>query len=497
MSAYGQVNTCPPHLSGKGAACASEGDVKASLPMGGGGSYVTRKLWGEVGGLSTTEQRTVFSFWCMLAAPLILGNDPRRMKHFTIDILTAPELIAINQDPRGYQAVRKWRMYPGRDPTVAESRVQLWRKALGQDSFAVMVYNAGSNVTDVPLSWSRDLPKAAAKWKRLWPRQPPCENRRADCEQIFGRDEAGYREGCFIYVQNVSWVERKSDCMKTCNACRPPRVKKGKHAIVLVRNAWTREYEGVFPEEFVAKRVEAHEARVYVLRVERQNDGPHLLKKLANQAVSEDSDATERGHLVELDEMRERVKLLEKRSEDLKRMLRDTGTGLTPLVDGCVDLWTEQYPEQAHDRGGRSCYWKHKWGQCSTFGKQCARSCGLCNLGVLENVQAETHGKRAGRNARRAGSGRNARRVEGEAQRLTAENRTEAAGRNARRVAAGRYARRAENRTGRELGLAQLRNYAPTTWRGMPEREGEPMVGSVTTTHQAHPHPSAASALER
>ena len=56
--------------------------------------------WGEVGGLSTTEQRTVFSFWCMLAAPLILGNDPRRMKRPTIDILTAPELIAISQDPR-------------------------------------------------------------------------------------------------------------------------------------------------------------------------------------------------------------------------------------------------------------------------------------------------------------------------------------------------------------------------------------------------------------
>jgi len=119
---------------------------------------------------------------------------------------------------------------------------------------------------------------------------------------------------------------------------------------VLVRNAWTREYEGVFPEEFIVKRVEAHEARVYILRFERESDGPHLLRKLANQAVTDDSDATERGHLVELDEMRERVKLLETRSEDLKRMLRNTGTGLTPLVDGCVDLWTVQYPGQAHDR---------------------------------------------------------------------------------------------------------------------------------------------------
>ena len=136
MSAYGQVNTCPPHLAGKKAACASEGDEKASLPMGGGGSYVTRQLWGEVGGLSTTEQRTVFSFWCMLAAPLILGNDPRRMKRPTIDILTAPELIAISQDPRGYQAVRVWRRYPGTDPLVTESYAQARSSTLMLESIS-------------------------------------------------------------------------------------------------------------------------------------------------------------------------------------------------------------------------------------------------------------------------------------------------------------------------------------------------------------------------
>ena len=233
-------------------------------------------------------------------------------------------------------------------------------------------------------------------------------------------------------------------------------------------------------EEFIARRVEAHEARVYTLRFERESDGPHLLKKLANQAFIENSEATELGHLVELDEMRERVKLLETRSDDLKRMLRNTGTGLTPLVDGCIDLWTEQYPDQAHDRAGRSCYWKHKWGQCNTFGKQCARSCGLCHLGVRA-------GKGAGRNARRAASGRNARRMEGEAQSLATENRTGSAGRYARQ-----YARResearspkAVNRTG--LRLAQLREHVRT--------EGEAVVGSVISTH---PNPSAASALAR
>ena len=429
MSAYGQVVMCPPHLSGKTAACVSEGDRpygKSSVPLraGGGGSFVTRKLWGEVGGLSATEQRTIFSFWCMLVAPLILGNDPRRMKHLTIEILTAPELIAISQDRKGHQAMRVWRTYPGRDPTIAESRVQLWRKHLGRDQFAIMVYNEGSNVTDVPISWNRDLPDVAAQWQRTGPRQPPCENRRNDCDSIFYLDAEGQRPGCFVDIQNVSWVERKSDCMKTCNACQPARVKKGKHAVALVRNAWTREYEGSFHEEFVVKRVEAHEARVYILRFERKEDGPFLLKKLADQAVKDMSEATEQGHLVELDEMRSRVKLLEKRSEDLKQMLRYTGTGLTPVVLGCVDEWTERYPEQARDRGGKSCYWKHKWGQCAKFGELCARSCGRCNLATRTRMHARkverssrddvvSSAKRAGRNALHTHRSGTERKVEG------------------------------------------------------------------------------------
>ena len=159
MSAYGQVGICPAHLSGKPSACVSEGtrpglhpaDNDAIMPVGGGGSFVTRKLWGEVGGLSTTEQRTVFSFWCMLAAPLILGNDPRRMKRLTIEILSAPELIAISQDRQGHQAVRVWRHSCPQVSARTHCGTQLWRKHLAHGQIAIMVYNQGTNVTDSPL----------------------------------------------------------------------------------------------------------------------------------------------------------------------------------------------------------------------------------------------------------------------------------------------------------------------------------------------------------
>jgi alpha-galactosidase len=49
--------------------------------------------------LTDTEQRTHFSLWAMLSAPLIAGNDVRFMSSQTRDILTNPDVIAIDQDP--------------------------------------------------------------------------------------------------------------------------------------------------------------------------------------------------------------------------------------------------------------------------------------------------------------------------------------------------------------------------------------------------------------
>lgn len=68
-----------------------------------------------VGSLSTEENKTHFSLWCMMAAPLILGNDVRKFVNAdgTVDadnkilqILKNKELIAIDQDKRGMQGKR-------------------------------------------------------------------------------------------------------------------------------------------------------------------------------------------------------------------------------------------------------------------------------------------------------------------------------------------------------------------------------------------------------
>ena len=44
------------------------------------------------------------SMWCLMASPLIFSGDMAKLDEFTLNVLCAPELIDINQDPLGKQA---------------------------------------------------------------------------------------------------------------------------------------------------------------------------------------------------------------------------------------------------------------------------------------------------------------------------------------------------------------------------------------------------------
>lgn len=61
----------------------------------------------EVGnGMAINQDRAHFVMWCMMAAPLILGNDLRNMSADTKALLLNKELIAIDQDKLGIQGLR-------------------------------------------------------------------------------------------------------------------------------------------------------------------------------------------------------------------------------------------------------------------------------------------------------------------------------------------------------------------------------------------------------
>ena len=112
------------------------------------------------GGMTIAEYRAHFSFWALLAAPLIAGNDVRSMSPEIKEILTNSEVIAVNQDKLGRQGHR-----------VAKSGdLEVWSKGLSDGTRAVILFNRGPLESDVRVSWDQiGYPNhLAANVRDLW-----------------------------------------------------------------------------------------------------------------------------------------------------------------------------------------------------------------------------------------------------------------------------------------------------------------------------------------
>jgi alpha-galactosidase len=95
------------------------------------------------GGMTATEYRAHFSFWCLLAAPLIAGNDLKNMTPEIKEILTNKEVIAVNQDPLGMEGRR----------VKKNGDLDVWARQLKDGSRAVVLFNRGSVETEISVSW--------------------------------------------------------------------------------------------------------------------------------------------------------------------------------------------------------------------------------------------------------------------------------------------------------------------------------------------------------
>lgn len=84
------------------------------------------------GKLSFEQNRSHFALWCMMCAPLILGNDLRNISDDVLKIVKNPDLIAINQDALGVPAKR-----------VVKGTVDVLVKPLADGSVAVCAFNKG------------------------------------------------------------------------------------------------------------------------------------------------------------------------------------------------------------------------------------------------------------------------------------------------------------------------------------------------------------------
>lgn len=96
------------------------------------------------GELTYEENKTHFTLWCMMAAPLILGNDIRSfikadgtvdIENTTYQILTNKELIAVDQDSLGIQCLR----------IKTNGAEDVLVKPLVNDEFALCFFNKASS----------------------------------------------------------------------------------------------------------------------------------------------------------------------------------------------------------------------------------------------------------------------------------------------------------------------------------------------------------------
>jgi alpha-galactosidase len=96
------------------------------------------------GGMSDDEYRTHMSLWCILAAPLLAGNDIPHMTPETKAILLNKEVIALDQDALGKQGKR----------VAKDGDLEVWSKPLADGSVAVGLFNRGGASAKVTAKWA-------------------------------------------------------------------------------------------------------------------------------------------------------------------------------------------------------------------------------------------------------------------------------------------------------------------------------------------------------
>jgi alpha-galactosidase len=134
----------------KDGSCCSNGVLAILDEQVGIGSYAGPGHWNDPdmlevgnGGMSTTEYRSHFSLWAILAAPLIAGNDLRNMKPEIHDILTNKEVITVDQDPLGREGRR----------VAKDGDLEIWAKQMQDGGRAVVLLNRGSSQHEITVNW--------------------------------------------------------------------------------------------------------------------------------------------------------------------------------------------------------------------------------------------------------------------------------------------------------------------------------------------------------
>ena len=110
------------------------------------------------GQLTADEMHMQMTQWCILAAPLLLGNDLTKLDPLVLSILTNDEVIAVDQDRLGRQG---WLLRK-------TGEAELYVKPLSGDRWAVAFFNRGETPLEITFDPAELKLPAAVAARDLW-----------------------------------------------------------------------------------------------------------------------------------------------------------------------------------------------------------------------------------------------------------------------------------------------------------------------------------------
>jgi alpha-galactosidase len=108
--------------------------------------------------LTPDEQYTHISLWCLLASPLLMGCDLEKMDDFTLGLLENDEVLEVDQDSLGRQAVQ----------VAGSGDLKVYARPMDDGSLAVGLFNTGAATATVTANWSDLKLKGEQRVRDLW-----------------------------------------------------------------------------------------------------------------------------------------------------------------------------------------------------------------------------------------------------------------------------------------------------------------------------------------
>jgi len=108
--------------------------------------------------LTPHEQMTQITLWSMLAAPLILASDLASLDAHQLAMLTNQEVIEVDQDAAGRQAVRR----------TKSGETEVWSRPLSDTTVAVALFNRGTTPATMTVRFAELGLDKAQPVRNLW-----------------------------------------------------------------------------------------------------------------------------------------------------------------------------------------------------------------------------------------------------------------------------------------------------------------------------------------